>query len=113
MARQAQNENIHREVNERLAAMDKQADATWASDDELFDFLCECGAGESCDARVRMKLVDYERMRQQDDRFAVAPGHENPEIERVVERGDGYVVVDKVGEVEQLVADDPRGAPSD
>ena len=111
-ARQARNETIHREVNERLAQMDKRADASWATDDETFEFLCECDAGDGCDARVRMKLTEYEHIRQQDDRFAVAPGHENLEIERVVSRTEEYVVVDKVARLEAYVADDPRGAPS-
>lgn len=111
-ARQARNETLHREVNERLARLDKEADGAWADDDEVFDFLCECARGDACDARVRMRLADYEQVRRQDDRFAVAPGHENLEIERVVKRGDGYVVVDKAAELESQVADDPRGAPS-
>ena len=113
MARQARNETLHREVNERRAEMDKHADAGWAGgSDELFEFLCECGAGDGCTERVEMKLADYERVREQDDRFAVAPGHELPEIERIVERGATYLVVDKVTDVEECVADDPRGAPS-
>jgi hypothetical protein len=111
-ARQARNEALHREVNERIAKMDKQANAAWAGDDELFEFLCECSAGDGCDARVRMKLTDYERIRQQDDRFAVVPGHENPKIENVVEQREGFLVVDKINRLEQAVADDPRGAPS-
>jgi hypothetical protein len=111
-ARQARNEALHREVNERLAQMDKQADANWARDDERFDFICECGAGGTCDAKLRMRLSEYERVREQDDRFAVFPGHEDDEIERVVERGDAYVVVDKFAELEPYVADDPRGAAS-
>jgi hypothetical protein len=54
----------------------------------------------------------YERMRQQDDRFVVRPGHETPEIERAVEWTDEYVIVDKIAAFEPEVADDPRGAPS-
>jgi hypothetical protein len=111
-ARQARNEALHREVNERLAQMDKRADASWATDDETFEFLCECGHGDDCDARVRMTLPEYEHVREQDDRFAVAPGHENVRIERVVSRTSAYVVVDKIPEVEPYVADDPRDAPS-
>jgi hypothetical protein len=110
--RQARNEALHREVNEQLARMDKQADANWATDDERFDFICECGAGEGCDAKVRMRLTEYERVRRQDDRFAVFPGHENEQIEHVVERHEAYVIVDKLPELEPYVADDPRGAPS-
>src|SRR5919202_4750633 len=105
-ARQARNEALHREVNERLAEMDKQTHS-WAGDDELFDFLCECAAGDGCDTRVRMKLREYEQVRQQDDRFAVAPGHENSEIERVVDANERYVVVDKAAELEPFVEDDP------
>jgi hypothetical protein len=110
--RQARNETLHREVNERLAKMDKQADASWATDDESFEFLCECDRGDGCDARVQMKLADYEQVRQQNDRFAIVSGHENLEIERVVSGGQGYLVVDKIAELEPYVADDPRGAPS-
>jgi hypothetical protein len=109
--RQAKNEALHREVNERLEQLDKQADEGWASDAERFEFVCECGDG-GCEARVWMALADYEDVRRQDDRFAVHPGHEDDAIERVVKRGDGFVVVDKAADLEPQVADDPRGAPS-
>jgi hypothetical protein len=111
-ARHARNETLHREVNERLARMSKQADANWAAEDEVFEFLCECERGDDCRERVRMKLDEYEHVRRQDDRFVVVPGHENLEIERVVVRGETYVVVDKIAELEPYVADDPRGASS-
>jgi hypothetical protein len=110
--RQAKNEALHREVNERLAEMDKQADAAWADEEQRFEFICECGRG-GCDARVSMALVEYEDVRGQDDRFAVHPGHENDEIESVVKRGDSFVVVDKIAALEPYVEDDPRGAPPD
>jgi hypothetical protein len=110
-ARQARNEALHREVNERIARMDKSADTSWATDDETFEFLCECG-DDGCDVHVRMPLPAYEHVRQQNDRFVVAPGHEDLRIEWVVNRTSEYVVVDKLAEVEPYVADDPRGAPS-
>ena len=109
--RQAKNEALHREVNERLEQLDKQADEGWASDAERFEFVCECGES-GCEARVWMPLSEYEELRSQDDRFAVHPGHENEKTERVVKRADGFVVVDKIAELEPYVADDPRGAPS-
>ncbi len=92
--------------------MDKRADASWATDDETFEFLCECGAGDRCNEHVRMTLAAYEDVRGQNDRFAVVPGHENLEIERVVTRTETYLVVDKIAELEPYVADDERGAPS-
>ena len=110
--RQAENEAVFRDVNERRAALDRRAHDAWAEDEELFEFLCECGADGGCEARITMTMQEYDRVRRQDDRFAVAPGHESPEIETVVERRERYVIVDKVAELEPLVADDPRGAPS-
>jgi hypothetical protein len=111
-ARQARNEALHREVNERIAEMEKSADAPWPTDDETFEFLCECG-DDTCDLHVRIALPAYEHVRKQSDRFFVAPGHVNPRIEWVVTRTSDYVVVDKIAEVEPYVADDPRGAPPD
>jgi hypothetical protein len=111
-ARQARNEALHREVNERLAKMDEQAGGGWADASERFDFMCECGNGDGCPERVSLTLAEYDRVRRQDDRFVVVPGHEDAEIETVVEEGDGYLVVDKIAALEPYVADDPRGAPS-
>ena len=110
-ARQAVNESLLREVNERIAGLDEQAVANWADKDQLFEFVCEC-SGPRCDEHVRMTLAEYDRVREQDDRFVLVPGHETRAIERVVTATDRFVIVDKVDAVEQYVADDPRGAPS-
>jgi hypothetical protein len=108
--RQARNEALFREVNERIAELGDSAQA-W-SPDGLIDFLCECGAEGGCGDRIHMPLAVYERVRAQDDRFVVRPGHETPEIEVAVDWTDEYVIVDKLDAFEPLVADDPRGAPS-
>jgi len=109
LARQARNEALFREVNERIADLGNRAQA-WSPAGT--DFLCECGDEGGCGQRVRVPVEVYERARSQDDRFIVLPGHESPEIERAVEWTDDYVVVDKIPAVEKYVADDPRGAPS-
>lgn len=112
LSTQARNEALIREVNERIESVDKQAPG-WG-DDALFDFLCECGQGDRCEVTtVQLTLDEYEEVRTQDDRFAVYPGHENPDLERVVRRNERYVLVDKVASAEPLVADDPRGAQAD
>jgi hypothetical protein len=54
----------------------------------------------------------YERVRSQDGRFLVRPGHETAELERAVEWTDEDVVVDKIPAAEPYVEDDPRDAPS-
>ena len=41
-------------------------------------------------------------------RYPVVPGHENPEIERVVERGEQYLIVDKLPDAERYVGADGK-----
>ena len=109
-ARQSRNEALFREVNERIAELGERAEA-WAPD-RTIQFMCECGEEGGCGQRVRVPIEVYERVRSQDDRFVVRPGHETPQIEHAVEWSDDYVVVDKVQAAEPYVEDDPRGAPS-
>jgi hypothetical protein len=47
-------------------------------------------------------------VRADNDRFVLVPGHEDPQIERVVERSEGYVVVDKRPEAEPFVGADGK-----
>lgn len=100
-ARQARNEALFREVNDRIAQLGERAQA-WSPDGTV-EFLCECGEEGGCGKRVRVPIDVYERVRQQDDRFVVVPGHETLEIERAVEWTDDYVVVDKVRAAEPYV----------
>jgi hypothetical protein len=109
-ARQARNEALFREVNERIAQLGEAAEA-WSPDGTV-EFLCECGEEGGCGERIRMPLEAYERVRTQDDRFVVKPGHETLELERAVAWTDEYVIVDKIRAAEPFVEDDPRGAPS-
>ena len=110
--RQALNEALAREVNERMAGLDRHAAAGWAEEDQVFEFVCECST-PACEERLQMTLAEYDAVREQDDRFAVAVGHETGTIERVVETTARFVLVDKIDAVEAYVADDPRGAPSE
>jgi hypothetical protein len=96
-------------VNERVAELGARFHG---SADEALEVHCECGAVPGCEALLTISRSDYERVRAQDDRFAVAPGHENLELESVVERSESWVIVDKLPRYEPLVADDPRGNPS-
>ena len=43
----------------------------------------------------RIPLAEYERLRSDKRRFAFVHGHEIPEVETVVERRDGFFVVEK------------------
>src|SRR5437016_1198860 len=89
----ARNEVALRIVNRKLEQLSEELGEGKESELEI---LCECGR-DDCRARLLVSIAQYETAHQQRDRFMVAPGHENPQIERVVERNDAYLVVDKFG----------------
>jgi hypothetical protein len=91
-----------RTVNERIVQLSRGAGA-WADAEQRFDFQCECGRLDGCDSRVLMTRAEYARVREQQDRFAVFPGHQTNELEYVVEEDDRYVIVDKNDEYERFV----------
>ena len=107
--RQARNEALVREVNERINALDRSAAGSGAVDGvATFGIHCECGREGGCGEMIWMTLAEYELVRTQDDRFALVPGHETDGLEHVVVGNERFVIVDKVDEAEHLVADDPR-----
>ena len=113
LERQARNEALAREVNERISALDRDGAQSGAlQGTRTFGFHCECGRNGGCSDMVWMTLAEYEVVRAQDDRFALVPGHEADELEHVVVTNERFVIVDKVDAAESLVADDPRGRPS-
>jgi hypothetical protein len=105
--RLAGNEALFRKVNERVAEV-----ATHFFDFdtlEAIDFICECGRAE-CAELIPMTVAEYEAIRAESTRFAVVPGHEDPEIESIIGRRPAYLVVEKRDEEAQEVAreTDPR-----
>jgi hypothetical protein len=103
--RTAKNEALLREVNDRIEDVGQHLQVL--PDGNLLDFRCECGRPE-CEDFISMAVSKYEHVRAENDRFAVVPGHESDEIERVVERADGYVIVDKLPSAERFVGADGK-----
>jgi hypothetical protein len=79
------NEALFREVNERIDQL--QADLGGPS---TFEIVCECGTA-TCVERFSITSDEYGTLREDVHRFAVVPGHERPQLERTVERRDGYL----------------------
>jgi hypothetical protein len=103
--RLARNEAFFREVNERIKDV-----ADGLEGPAPYEFLCEC-ADASCTERISLSPEEYERVRAKSVRFVLAPGHAAPEIEHVVEREAGHIVVDKLGVAGEVAASlDPRAA---
>jgi hypothetical protein len=105
--RMVKNEALFRDVNERMRRIDRgrgvppNADDRWA-------FICEC-VNVNCADRIELTLEEYEHARARPHRFLVVPGHERPDVERVIRRNERFAVVEKhPGGWEIAEATDPR-----
>ena len=99
--RVVKNEAVFREVNERINEV--------VRDTKAAEYHCECG-NATCTETIPMTVADYEDMRTDPTCFAVLPGHEIPDLEDVVKRNVGFLVVRKEeGAPAELAAKlDPR-----
>ena len=91
LARAEKNEQAYKGHNERRAEMDEEGGVP---PDEPVPFACECDDAD-CARAIELPLAEYERLSAPADQFVVAPGHEDPEVEVVVETHDAYLVVSK------------------
>jgi len=100
-------EALFRDVNERIAETADQFDA------ERTEFVCEC-SDPNCTHRVKASLADYERVRDESTTFLVLPGHEEGDIERVIEDRGHFRIVEKVQAAVRrtVVRLDPRRRPA-
>ena len=102
--RAARNQSLFRGVNERLEEAMRALPTAQ-------DFLCEC-ANRDCNKMLSITVAEYETVRGEPTHFAIAPGHELLEVERVVLHGEGrYTVVEKIERAAEIsVLLDPRRA---
>jgi hypothetical protein len=103
----ARTEALFRDVNERIAESAKRFNASEA------EFVCECADSE-CVERVPATLDAYEGVRSHSTHFLLVPGHENTQIERVLEKPHRrFAVVEKFNAVVARIVRrlDPRTQP--
>jgi len=95
-------EAAFRIANERMSAWeDVPGDVA-----ELF--FCECSSLD-CRQKVPLTRAVYETVRSQPKWFLVVPGHEVPDLEEVVQRGDAHWIIEKPDRVTDIVeGTDPR-----
>jgi hypothetical protein len=96
LGRVARNEAVFRSVNREIEQASREVG------DADLEILCECGR-DDCRELIQVTVSEYDKSHEQEDRFIVLPGHETTSIERVAERTDRYLVVDKFGEAEEIV----------
>jgi hypothetical protein len=100
--RRALNENVFREMNERLERLGEEFGG------DTVEFLCEC-ADPACSHPLSIQVSLYEAVRDHPRWFVVVPGHEREVVERVVQEHPDCLVIEKVGEAGEVAEDtDPR-----
>jgi metal-responsive CopG/Arc/MetJ family transcriptional regulator len=98
------NEALFRAVNERI----EDASKTVPPEEQLMQFLCECD-NKACAEKISATRAEYEAVRAVPTHFIVLPGHEDPEIERVVLQSERFLVVEKQGgAAQEAEKSDPR-----
>ena len=108
--RRAKNEALFREVNERIEELSSRFGSS-DHDLSLTGYVCECSR-EDCTEHLQVDYLQYEAVRADPPRFVLASGHEDLEVDRVVERHAGFVVVEKRPEVADIAIDDDPRSPS-
>jgi hypothetical protein len=99
--RAARTQATFRDLNERVREISDGVGETAA----LGDRICEC-ASDDCTERIALAVDEYENLRSQPTRFAVAPSERHVffEVENVVDQTERYWVVEKIGEGARLAA---------
>ena len=87
---EATNQTIFREMNEWT---EEGNDANLGVGPRIDTYLCEC-SDRRCANPIRLTRLEYESIRAEPLRFAMALNHENPEIDRVVEENERFATVD-------------------
>lgn len=101
----ARNQSLFRDINERIVEITEDGGMP---KQEVWELICEC-ADEACVEPIALTYPEYEAIRRIPTHFPIKPGHEIPDVERVVERHERYQVVEKLGESGKIaVSRDPR-----
>src|SRR5215471_12775709 len=88
--RAIRNETLFREVNVHIADLEERVHAAG----EMLPLVCEC-VRTGCSVPIEVEPSTFDRVRDNPLHFLVAPGHEELEVESVVERHTGYLIVEK------------------
>jgi hypothetical protein len=100
------NEDLFREVNERIEAVTQTMPA--AERTMEWEFLCECDHAD-CRKTVVATRAEYESVRAEATHFLVVAEHVDPSIERVVAENERFLVVEKQGAAARRAEEsDPR-----
>jgi hypothetical protein len=87
---EARRQALFREVNEQI----ERLSGGWELFDGSLAVLCECGR-PGCNEAIDVLRTVYDDVRATPNRFLLKAGHEIDDVDDVVARNDGYVIVER------------------
>ena len=94
-------------MNERIEELSKRSGID-ENDALLPGFICECSS-DDCTELLQVSYQQYEAVRENPRRFLVLPGHQDLDVERVVDEYSNALVVEKQVAASQIALEhDPR-----
>lgn len=91
LTQEAVNQTIFREMNEWT---EDDTDGRDGLERAMDTYLCECGDA-LCSDPIRLTRSEYEGIRSEATRFALALNHENPEIDSVITENERFATIEK------------------
>jgi hypothetical protein len=91
----AENEVIFREAN--LSVAEFIVEGENENTKTIIPFYCEC-SNRNCRKRIRLTPKQYQAMHQKRRYFIAIDGHEIPAIEKIIQKEEGFNVIEKFGE---------------
>jgi hypothetical protein len=106
--RAARNQSLYRAINEKILELNQTLAEAGI---ESSEWICEC-ADTDCTVRVAATLPEYEMVRSNPRTFIISQGHLYPEVERVLNQNDRYMIVEKIDDAGQIAETlSPRPTP--
>jgi hypothetical protein len=81
---------LFRQVNDRVRTLNEAFEPILAGG----EWVCEC-ADSRCVERIELSLAEYDAIRAHAGRFVALAGHDVSGADRIVERVNGYVIVEQ------------------
>ena len=91
------NQVLLREVNQRIA------EVAWGWTGVPPEFVCECSR-DDCAEMLALSFPEYERIQSSPNLFVIAPGHECPQVDRLVEARRRSNLVERTRHPEPVLA---------
>ena len=92
--RRAENEVVFKQHNEKILEQVNQVIPEGNRELFMVSFVCEC-SDETCHQRIELTVEQFHRYSTNPKRFIIIPGHEQSDIEQIIEHFPFFDIVEK------------------